>query len=383
MGTFTDDDLRHLLGEAAASYDVPDDAADETVATLAEDRTVVPLLRRRPVQLISAAAAVAVVLLGIGLFQGDRVDRVGQLAGSSGDLQSGAGRVPAAGPEALPNTKGLDDRAFTSDTAGSSGGTAPGASGGTAASAGVAAAAPVPVAGAVAGSAAAVPTDGARIVKKGSVALVVDDGRVSSTLTRVAGFADAVDGLVASGRTEEAGDTPSGSLTLRVPVDAFERVVDQVRGLPGEVKAATTSGQDVTAQYADVETQLRTLKAARERFLTILARANSIGDVLAVQQRVDEVTGRIDRLEGQRRVLADQSDTATLVVTVTEAADEPAVVEPDTGLSKAFSDAWTGFTSGVEGLIRLSGRGVLLLLVLGLGYAAVRGGRRALRRRAL
>ena len=225
--------------------------------------------------------------------------------------------------------------------------------------------------------------DGARVVKTGAIALVVEDGKVTPVLTEVQRLAAAAGGEVAVSTTEELGPTPSGSVTLRVPVERFEDVVAKVRSLDAEVRSATTSGKDVTAQYADLEAQLRTLKAARERFLEILSRARSIGDVLAVQQRVDDVTGRIDRLEGQRQVLAAQSDRATLEVVVTEK-DDPVVArvaKPDDGLSKAFSDAWRGFTSGVEGLIRLSGRGVLLVLCLALAYAVVRLGWRASRRR--
>ncbi|MCW2606283.1 MAG: hypothetical protein JWO60_976 [Frankiales bacterium] len=391
MGTFTDDDLLHLLGEAADSYPVPDGAAERAVAAL-EDDVVVPLVRRRSVQLASAAAvAVVGLVLGVGLFGGDDVDRVGQLAGAPAptSLTYGKGAPAAAAPQADEKlARSYDPRSGTLDTR--DGGAladtlAPAQALPGRAAAGTAAGSAGSAPGAAAGApAAAAPVDGARVVKKGSIALVVDDRQVTPTLTRVQGFAKAAGGTVAGGKTEETGSTPSGSVTLRVPVDAFEQVVAQVRGLPGKVRASTTSGQDVTAQYADVEAQIATLKAARSRFLTILERANSIGDVLSVQQRVDDVTGRIDRLEGQRRVLADQSDTATLEVSVTEADDAVAqAAEPDTGLSKAFRDAGTGFTTGVEALVRLSGRGLLVLLLLGLTLAVLRVGWRLSRRRLL
>lgn len=393
MGTLTDDDLRHLLGEAAGSYDVPEDGPDE----VREDASVVPLHRRRIVQLPAAAAVVALALLaGTALFGGDEVDRVGQLAGAPNrpaeqvalpSTDGTAGR--AAGEAAAPAPAALD-QAYSATGGGtaSSGAKqfAPGsadmllsAGAGAGANAGVAGQAPA--AGAPA-PAAPVAADGARIVKTGAIALVVEDDQVPPVLTQVQALAAAVGGVVADARTQELGPTPSGSVTLRVPVARFEQVVAEVRALDAEVQSATTSGQDITAQYADVEAQLRTLTAARERFLDILSRARTIGDVLAVQQRVDDVTGRIDRLEGQRRVLADQSDKATLQVSVTERADAVAKeAEPDTGLSKAFSDAWTGFTTGVEGLIRLSGRGVLLLLCLGVAWVVLRLGWRASRRR--
>lgn len=407
MGTFTDADLAHLLGEAGDSFAVPEFGAAVVMDAYEEVAAVVPLHRRRWVQLSSAAAVAAVgMVLGVSLFGGNDVDRIGQLAGAE---QVAPRPVPApassAGATALsdlqlsfnPQSGTLDTRDFSAESgrmplaAGLAPDgnvvfgamdrltsvAAPGALAQAESSAGKAAA-PAPAAPAQ----APVAGDGARIVKKGAIALIVEDDEVTPTLTEVQGFATAAGGDVAVANTQESGPTPSGSVTLRVPVGAFEQVVDQVRGMGADVRSATTSGQDVTAQYADVQAQIRSLTAARERFLAILSEANSIGDVLNVQQRVDDTTAKIDRLEGQRKVLADQSEKATLEVTVTEA-DDPVVTraEPDTGLSKAFSDAGTGFRTGVEALVRLSGRGVLLLLLAGLAYAVVRSAWKVSRRR--
>lgn len=375
MGTLTDEDLLHLLGEAGASFEVPEDGVDEVLEEVAAQ--VVPLHRRRWVQLPAAAAVVALAVVGgVAFFGGDGVDRVGQLAGAERAADGDAGLTRRAAPG------DLRDLAAGGATSG----------GGVGASAGESlpyadevqlAAAPVPASGTKAAPPPTAPVpDGARVVKTGAIALIVDDGKVTPTLTEVQGFATAAGGVVAAAETQESGPTPSGSVTLRVPVDSFEEVVAQVRGVGAEVRSATTSGQDVTAQYADLEAQLRTLKAARERFLAILSNARTIGDVLAVQQRVDDVTGRIDRIEGQRQVLEAQSEKATLEVTVTEE-DDPALAaeKPDDGLSKAFADAWHGFTSGVEGLIRLSGRGILLLMCLAVAVVVLRLGWRASRRR--
>lgn len=407
MGTLTDEDLRHLLGEAAQGFDVPEDGPAE-VRDAADAAEVVPLRRRRWVQVPAAAAVVAGAVLAGTLLAG------GGDAGPPETTASGEGR-------ALSEEQGFADGDVASGAAGGGTGSATGSSTGGDTSGEVAAeygladraapaaAAPVPapapqgtarlaLPGAAQGSApgtanggapgaapppAAPEPDGARVVKTGAIGLIVEEGEVTPTLTELQVLATGVGGVVASARTQESGPTPSGSVTLRVPVDSFEEVVAAVRRLDAEVRSATTSGQDVTAAYADLEAQLRTLTAARERFLAILAEARSVGDILAVQQRVDDVTGRIDRLEGQRRVLAAQTESGTLEVTVTEA-DDPALTKaekPDDGLGKAFADAWDGFTSGVEGLIRVSGRAVLLLICAVLAYVVLRLGWRASRRR--
>jgi hypothetical protein len=189
-------------------------------------------------------------------------------------------------------------------------------------------------------------------------------------------------GYVASGQTDEYGDTPSGEVTLRVPVSHFEDLVNKVRGLDAKVRTASTSGKDVTAAYSDLESQLRTLRATRERFLLILSKTKTISEILTVQQRVDSVTGQIDKIEGQRKLLANQSELSTLTVSVSEEGD-PVVkaTKPRSGLSQAFIDAKDGFVTGVESLISHSGRALLWLLCIGVLVVFLRGGWRVARRR--
>jgi hypothetical protein len=221
-----------------------------------------------------------------------------------------------------------------------------------------------------------------RVVKTGSIALVVKDGRVSPTLTATERAAKANGGYISAGTTDEYGETPSGELTIRVPVTKFETLVAQIRGLDAKVRTASTSGKDITAQYSDLEAQLRSLKATRERFYDILAKTRTISEILTVQQRIDNVTGQIDRIEGQRKLLASQSALSTLTVSVSEEGDPVVRAEkPQSGLSQAFHDAWDGFVTGVEAIIRHSGRALLLLLCLVVALAIGRSGWRVARRR--
>ena len=220
-------------------------------------------------------------------------------------------------------------------------------------------------------------------MKSGTIALVVKDKQVSRILTAVEQAATVQGGYLASSTSDEYGDTPSGSMAIRVPVDHFEKLVAAVRSLDAKVVTATTSGRDVTAQYSDLESQLRTLKATRERFLLILGRASTIGEILTVQQRVDDVSGQIDRIEGQRKLLASQSELSTLTVSVSEAGDPivKATHKPRSGLSQAFVDAKNGFVSGVEAIIRHSGGFLLFLICLAVVLLVGRLSWRVARRR--
>lgn len=392
----SDEELTRLLGDAAEAYPVPE------VPALDHPQPV-----RRKAVWLTAAAAAAVVVAAVLL--------------SNGGVPGLSNKVVQ--PASLSPAYGSGGGGTTGTTGGTSGGALPGnfaGVGGTltrekyapalpsagalsfgpaaAPVAGVPVAAPAPLVAARDAAAPPVATgastqadpgfaDGARIVQTGSVGLVVEKGKVSSVTVRVRALAGAAGGYVSDEQSTEIGQDPTATVTLRIPVKAFDKVVTAVRGTVGQgigkVESSTSSAADVTAQYADLQAQVQSLTAARNRFLTILSRANTIGETLSVQQRVDDVQARIDRLEGQRRVLAKQSDLATLTVTVSEKPKAVKEASTPSGLSRSWDRATHGFTSGVESLIAHSGRALLALIVAVVGLLVLRLGWRLARRRLI
>ena len=67
----------------------------------------------------------------------------------------------------------------------------------------------------------------------------------------------------------------------------------------------------------------------------------------------------------------------TLLIATVLAATKP----ERSGMSQAFHDAWDGFVTGVEAIIRHSGRALLLLICFGIVLLVGRGGWRVARRR--
>ncbi|MCW2544022.1 MAG: putative lipoprotein [Frankiales bacterium] len=362
--TLTDDLLTRALADAAEGF--PDSAWDG----VPEDRAGESWWRGKAARVTGiAAASVAVLVLA-----GTLASHVDSGARSS-DTASVKGNGGADSPAGTTGGAGLQ---FAS---------------------GQPVAAPVPLGAhlsgtqvertpgdvAPAGEPAATSGDSTRIVQTGSIALVVDDGKVSVTMDRLAAIARAVRGSVASSQLQSAGDNPSALVTLRVPVASFDAVVKQItgKGLGAKVINSDTAGKDVTAEYADTTAQIASLRAARDRYLTILNAAKSVGEILSVQQRVDSVQGQIDRLEGSRRLLANQSDLATLEVSVNQKTTQVLVSAERSGWSKAWHDAGHGFTGGIQALVAHSGRALLVLLVAAACLLVARGGWRVARRRLL
>ena len=230
-------------------------------------------------------------------------------------------------------------------------------------------------AGAAKGTDLAMPIRTARVVQTGQLSLEVGHGKVQASLDRLTSIAIGAGGYVSDSKSEQGGDTPSGTTTIRVPVARFTSVETQVRHV-GHVVSINTSATDVTATYVDLGARIDALSQTRATYLTLLSRATSIGDSLAVQQQIQQVQTQLEQLQGQQKVLADSSDLATLAVSITEAgaAPPPPVTHHSSGFDKAWHQAASGFNTGLKAIIRIAGPLLLVLLVLaliaGVGYLA-------------
>lgn len=187
----------------------------------------------------------------------------------------------------------------------------------------------------------------AKIIRTGDLTVQVGEGDFDATTTRLTTIATNAGGFIASSETSALDDRPRGSLTLRVPADRFDDVVGQV-GKVGDVTAVTTSSQDVTGEYTDVESRLKALVAEREQINLVLARAESIPDILSVRDRLSFVQGEIETLQGRQQVLDDQTSLSTLTVSLSEAGDPEVVTAPAerSGFATFRSDLGDRFTDG-------------------------------------
>jgi Domain of unknown function (DUF4349) len=219
-----------------------------------------------------------------------------------------------------------------------------------------------------------VPNLSSRVVKTGTVNLSVPQGKLESTMAELADLLTTDGGFVASSDTNVAtnGEAPYGDITLRVPVANFDDLVNRVQKV-GTATSVTTSGQDVTAQYVDLQARIQSLADARSQFEQIMSRAQSIADLLSVEQQISDLQTQIEQLQGQLQVMTDQTTYSTLTVHVTEQSKNQAAIAPPrkSGLSKAWARAQRSFTHGFEALIgALGGIAVFLMFVALIGIAA-------------
>jgi hypothetical protein len=216
-----------------------------------------------------------------------------------------------------------------------------------------------------------------RIVRTGSTVIDVEPGTVDRAMSRIATAATGFGGYMSDSQTTGTATTAddereSGSVTLRVPTVSFQKLRDMVAGV-GTVRSATMTSKDVTGDYVDLVARKTALETSRTTYLTLLGKATTIGEIISVQQQIDGLQVQIEQLEGQRQVLADASDLATLTVEISEVgAAHPRPPAEPSGMSRALHRAWDNFVDGVESIVEALGTVLLFVLVGAVLYAAYR-----------
>jgi hypothetical protein len=118
------------------------------------------------------------------------------------------------------------------------------------------------------------------------------------------------------------GSNPYASLVVRVPEALFDTAVKRFSKL-GDVQSATTSSEDVTSQFVDLQARLRHYRAVERRLVGFLQQTNTVNQMLVVQDRIDKVQLTIEELSAQIKSLSETTTYGTLSVYVAEK-DRPA-----------------------------------------------------------
>lgn len=102
------------------------------------------------------------------------------------------------------------------------------------------------------------------------------------------------------------------TIVVRIPWQQFNAVVGEISSTATHIRANKTTGQDVTEEYLDLEARIKNKKALEAQFVEIMKQARTVSDALEVQGQLSEVRTEIDRLEGRRHYLENQSSLSTI-----------------------------------------------------------------------
>lgn len=111
------------------------------------------------------------------------------------------------------------------------------------------------------------------------------------------------------------------SITIRVPAARFRGVLSGVTAL-GDVLARNVEVRDVTEEYYDLEIRLRNQEAVLARLQELLRRAENVEAALKVEAELSRVATEVERMKGRLKLLRQLIAYSTITVTFAPTATE-------------------------------------------------------------
>jgi hypothetical protein len=104
----------------------------------------------------------------------------------------------------------------------------------------------------------------------------------------------------------------SRTINIRIPNQHFDAFIADISIGVKYFDAKDISSQDVTEEYIDVTSRIKTKKVLEARYLELLKKANKVSEMLEIEGQLSEIREEIEAKEGRLRYLQNKVSMSTL-----------------------------------------------------------------------
>ncbi len=187
-----------------------------------------------------------------------------------------------------------------------------------------------------------------KIIRSANVRYEVNDMDLS--LERIDELLGKYEGVVQNQRQYSQYDRLNTYLTVRVPAKEFENFVNELLVDKGirRLDEKNISAKDVTEQFIDIEARLATKKEAMARYKVLLQKAETVTDMITVEEKIRRLQEEIESQEARLKYLSGQVEMSEIRIDIYQIIKTTYVPEKSTGF---FSIILKALHSGLKGII--------------------------------
>jgi hypothetical protein len=156
----------------------------------------------------------------------------------------------------------------------------------------------------------------------------------------------------------------SADISLRVESAYFSDFINDLKRGALHLDKIEIKSSDVTEEFIDIQSRLKTKREVRDRYITILkTKTGSVKDVLEAEDKIRVITEEIEAKEGRLRYLQDKVKHSTINVYIYKSIDEELpLIKEDSYAKKVWDALKTGWNVLSEAFLALLHIWPLLLL---------------------
>jgi hypothetical protein len=114
------------------------------------------------------------------------------------------------------------------------------------------------------------------------------------------------------------GESLEGMITVRIPQGTFDSFLQSVEKESTKIVDRSITGQDVTEEFVDLESRLKSKQVVEKRLLDFMEKAEKTEDLLKISTDLATVQGEIEQIKGRMNYLNNKIDMATVTIHVIE-----------------------------------------------------------------
>ena len=158
----------------------------------------------------------------------------------------------------------------------------------------------------------------------------------------------------------------SNVMVIRVGAADLDVLIEELLKEAVFVDYKKISADDVTEEYVDITARLKSKKDALQQYELILKRANTIADILEVQQYIRTLQEEIESIEGRLKYLNNKVELSTINLTFYEQGKIMPMQSESFGFKvrQALSYGWQGLVTFFIGMIYLWPFWVIVIVTL-------------------
>ena len=199
-----------------------------------------------------------------------------------------------------------------------------------------------------------------RIIKEGEISFETTDNNETRKLINK--WVKEFNAYISLDNVTDQRSRIENRITIRVPSENFETLLTKIAESAKQLDSKNISATDVTEEYVDIESRLKTKKELENRYKILLNKAGTVEEILKIEKQIGDLRTEIESIEGRFKYLNDRISYSTLTIVFYERTNSSFGFSSKFG--QAVKNGWDNVLWVLIGLINLWPFLIILAVVL-------------------